>query len=271
MEYYFMTNMLSEADDVSVASIMDTEKMPGAPDGFFCLRMQALTFLTEAVRLCDFHLQKATPGFPKDSSSASKSAKKAAFLSHPASFDRLKFALDRFCDSLPPQHRAPWTRWDEGSDTKVPWMGIRKDTAVLSFLIANAYLTMWNVRALSSENSRALLVAKRIVNVLCLFSPMEMLGGYDVFLIVGWNEVAMILLREVKRLQLTGQYDAALPIQADLNIVLTALRAWAGFAVSTDHEGVDVAAVNTKILDRLLAMTPAEWLEAIEESDRRYE
>ncbi|ODN85680.1 hypothetical protein L198_07509 [Cryptococcus wingfieldii CBS 7118] len=97
----------------------------------------------------------------------------------------------------------------------------------------------------------------------------------------------MILLRASKRLQLLGDFSAASVIEADLDIVTTALNDWAATSFSTSDnnavdqisnndpvknyidKGPDVAALNGQMLDKLRGLGLDEWLIAFEGSERR--
>jgi hypothetical protein len=90
----------------------------------------------------------------------------------------------------------------------------------------------------------------------------------------------MILLREMKRLQHLGDVigeeesagltsDAA-SLESDLDVVTNAIKHWAGLTDATDYGNtVDIAAINSKTLDALRAMSYDEWYEAFDESRRR--
>jgi hypothetical protein len=174
--------------------------------------MKALTLLSQAVKL-----RNVLPE-PKGSAIGemaipvrSSGTSKAAFVSNPTAFTRLKSSLERYCDQLPASHRPPWKRWDEGTERLQPRIRTGKDTAVLvrlhtqerltwqNFLIGNAYMQLWNVNSLAAENSEAVLVARRIVDFVCTYSgldvsetlarpvfdsfALQMTGGYDTFII----------------------------------------------------------------------------------------
>jgi hypothetical protein len=59
-------------------------------------------------------------------------------------------------------------------------------------------------------------------------------------------------------------------IEVDLDIVTNTIKAWAGTTLNRVHDAIDIAAINTKMLADLRALPIEEWIEAFEESSRRY-
>jgi hypothetical protein len=49
--------------------------------------------------------------------------------------------------------------------------------------MGNAYLTLWNIRSLSSDNRTALLIARRAAAVIGVYIEETLLRGYDAFII----------------------------------------------------------------------------------------
>lgn len=56
----------------------------------------------------------------------------------------------------------------------------------------------------------------------------------------------------------------------DLDIVTNSIKAWAGASLNRVHEGIDIAAINIHMLENLRGLPLEEWVEAFEESSRRY-
>lgn len=300
--------LVSTKDDVTMNTVIDPPLMPPAvPDhSFLVLRLKAVTLLARVHKL-----RQEAPEIPFESPESPGAGRTAhgcsypgsaqpAFVTHPTGFGRMKAALDHFIDNLPDADRPPW-RWDEGNQTTLPRVQLSRETCVLHFLIGNAYMQLWNIRALDAENAVALLVARRLVNVMFLYQTEPMSTGYDIFMITIWNEVAMVLVREVKRLQYLGMDDRAAEIDADLGVAINALKKWGDVDIAvkqkegkqppkvtgdhdilglmgespnpsgvTDLDGADIAAINGKMLEQLRMMSKEDWGEAMAESRRRY-
>lgn len=268
--------IVSDKDDVPISSVFGATPPPYSSDSsFVILRLKAVTFLARVLKLRqdkpEIESPLAAPVTPEPHGCSYPGSPFPAYVTHPQGFARLKSGLDRFVDSLPENHRPPW-QWDseDDSDLMLPRVPIYRDTSVLHFLIGNAYLQLWNVRALDAENHRAILIARRLVNVMYLFQTEPLTTGYDIFMITIWNEVAMILLREAKRLQYIGEREKAGQIDADLGVAIMALKKWGDVDLANEHDGADIAAMNGKMLDQLRAMSEQDWAEAVAESQRRY-
>ncbi|RXK35338.1 hypothetical protein M231_07410 [Tremella mesenterica] len=261
---HYTLGLVSIQDDVPISSILADPPTPGRPDdNYHLIRLKAMTFQLEAARL-----RRVKPEVFNEAimSQARGLESRATHMTHPESHGRLRHCLEVFCDHLPPAFRCPWSQWDEeGSETALPRMAMSRQAAIISVLIGDAYLQLWNVKLLDAENTRALFVARRLVSVICLFTGESLTSGFDLFIITIWNEVAMILLREVKRLQTLGDHAGAEVIDADLDVVIDGLKRWASHAISKDHESVDIAAVNTKMLDRLRQIPLDEWRQAFDD------
>jgi hypothetical protein len=267
--------LVSTIDDQSIDTVLDPPPGPSKQDNqFIVLRIKAVTLLARVLRMRqekpEVTIPAPSPGSPTTSTVGSyPGSALPPFATHPSGFARIKTALDRFCDALPPEHSAPW-RWDEGEDMTLPRVSLTRESSVLHFLLGNAYMQLWNVRALDADNAVAILVARRLVNVMYLFQTEPMSTGYDIFMITIWNEVAMVLVREVKRLQHLGQDERASQIDADLGVAISALKKWGDVDISTEHDGADIAAINGKMLEQLRLMSKEDWAEAMAESRRRY-
>jgi len=267
--------MVSTIDDQSIESVLNPPPGPPRTDtSFFVLRIKAVTLLARVLRMRqerpEVTLPTAAPESPSTGPIGSyPGSALPPFATHPTGFARIKAALDHYCDNLPPEHRAPW-RWDEGDDLTLPRISLTRESSVLHFLMGNAYMQLWNVRALDADNAVAILVARRLVNVMYLFQTEPMSTGYDIFMITIWNEVAMVLVRETKRLQHLGEDERAAQIDADLGVAIAALKKWGDVDISTEHDGADIAAINGKMLEQLRLMSKEDWAEAMAESRRRY-
>jgi len=261
--------MVSHQDDIRIDSVFEAAATSQpSHESFHVLRIKALTLLAECAKL---RRQRPEVGQSPPRGGGLPTLSTASFVSNPHRFSQLKAALDQFVRQLPHEYRVPWEQWDEG-DEVLPHGSprVRSDGIGIHFLVGNAYLQLWNIRSLRDENSKAVLVARRMANLIPYFQPPAASSGYDVFLITVWNDVAMILLREVKRLLLMGNPFESAGIDVDLDVVTNAIRVWASRAIVGDHEGIDVAAINTKMFARLRALSLDEWVEAFEESSRRY-
>lgn len=131
---------VTTADDIRLTDVLEPvgKAHHTRQTDFHALRLKALTLLAAAGRLRDL---------PPENNEGQSSAvvlsdprsvmtyggtSRAAFESAPNAFNKLKGALDRFCDELPRHYAAPWRRWDEESDEHFPpRFQLRKDTAVL--------------------------------------------------------------------------------------------------------------------------------------------
>jgi hypothetical protein len=268
-------NLVSSIDDQSVDTVLDPPTGAHNDTSFLVLRIKALTLLARVLKMRQERPEVKLPAPSPESPTAGvgngsyPGSALPPFATHPTGFARIKAALDHYCDALPEEHRAPW-RWDEGEDLTLPRVSITRESSVLHFLLGNAYMQLWNVRALDADNAVAILVARRLVNVMYLFQTEPMSTGYDIFMITIWNEVAMVLVRETKRLQHLGHDDRAAKIDADLGVAIAALKKWGDVDISTEHDGADIAAINGKMLEQLRLMSIEDWAEAMAESRRRY-
>lgn len=269
--------LVNAQDDVSVGSVLDPHDSPvGCDNSFVVLRLKATTLLARVLKLRQERPEATIPEMSTPESIHSgphvcsyPGSSLPPFATHPTGFAKTKAALDHFVDHLPDEHRPPW-RWDEGEDLTLPRMAITRETSVLHFLIGNAYMQLWNVRTLDSDNVVALLVARRLVNVMYLYQTEPMSTGYDIFMITIWNEVAMVLVREAKRLEALGETEQAARVDSDLGVAIAAMKKWGDVDISTEHDGSDIAAINGKMLDQLRLMSQADWAEAMGESRKRY-
>lgn len=269
--------IVSSIDDQSVDTVLDPPTGPPRTDtSFMVLRIKAVTLLARVLKLRQERPEvslpvNAAPDSPLTGPHVGSYPGSAlpSFATHPTGFAKTKRALDHYCDTLPEEHKAPW-RWDEGDVMTLPRVAISRESSVLHFLLGNAYMQLWNVRALDADNAVAILVARRLVNVMYLFQTEPMSTGYDIFMITIWNEVAMVLVREVKRLQHLGEPERAAEIDSDLGVAIAALKKWGDVDISTEHDGADIAAINGKMLEQLRLMSQEDWSEAMAESRRRY-
>ncbi|BEI80560.1 hypothetical protein CcaverHIS002_0110890 [Cutaneotrichosporon cavernicola] len=268
--------IVSEKDDIPISSVFDATPYPYSSDtSFMVLRIKAVTFLSRVLKLRqdkpELEQPQVAPATPEPHGCSYPGSPFPAHITHPKGFASLKAGMDRFIASLPEQMQPPW-QWDseDDSDLGLPRVQMGRDTSILHFLIGNAYMQLWNVRALDAENTIAILIARRLVNVMYLFQTDPLSTGYDIFMITIWNEVAMILLREAKRLQYVGDAKKAALIDADLDVAITALKKWGDVDLANEHDGADIAAMNGKMLDQLRAMSEQDWAESIAESQRRY-
>ncbi|GMK57591.1 hypothetical protein CspeluHIS016_0404250 [Cutaneotrichosporon spelunceum] len=268
--------IVSDKDDIPISSVFAATPSPYSSDmSFMVLRIKAVTFLSRVLKLRqdkpELEQPQVAPATPEPHGCSYPGSPFPAHITHPQGFANLKAGMDRFIASLPEHMQPPW-QWDseDDRDLSLPRVQMGRDTSILHFLIGNAYMQLWNVRALDAENTIALLIARRLVNVMCLFQTDPLSTGYDIFMITIWNEVAMILLREAKRLQYVGEVKKAALIDADLDVAITALKKWGDVDLANEHDGADIAAMNGKMLDQLRAMSEQDWAEAIAESQRRY-
>jgi hypothetical protein len=161
-------------DDVTISSVLDAIDHT-TDNSFLVLRMQALSLLLKAVQLSDKKPEVNQPSINVSTMPFSHT--------HPLAFGAIKRALDFFYDNLPADRKATWARWDAGNERSLPRQGMRRDTAVLHFIIGNAYLQIHSIQSLHSENPVALTVARRLVTVIYIFQNQQMSSGYDVFIL----------------------------------------------------------------------------------------
>lgn len=266
--------IVSSKDDVPISSVFEATPPPFPADSsFLVLRIKALTFLARVLKLRQEKNEVNPPAEKHEAAAAHvcsyPGSVHPAYVTHPTGFARVKNGLDHFVETLPAEHKPPW-KWDEGEDVTLPRVQLARETSVLHFLTGNSYMQLWNVRALDAENTVAILIARRLVNVMYMFQTEPMSSGYDIFIITIWNEVAMVLVREAKRLQFLGETARAAAIDADLGVAIAALKKWGDVDVANEHDGADIAAINGKMLDQLRAMGQEDWAEAVAESQRRF-
>lgn len=268
--------LVSTVDDLSIDSVLDPKDNPrGLDNSFIVLRMKALTLLARVLKLRQERPEVAMPDMSPEPVASGPhvcsypGSSLPPYATHPTGFAKVKAALDYYVDHLPDEHRPPW-RWDEGDDVMLPRVALSRESSVLHFLVGNAYMQLWNMRALDSDNSVALLVARRLVNVMYLYQTEPLSTGYDIFIITIWNEVAMVLVREMKRLQHVGETDRAHLVDGDLSVAIAAMKKWGDVDIAAEHDGKDIAVINGKMLEQLRLMSQEDWAEAIQESRRRY-
>ncbi|TXT10714.1 hypothetical protein VHUM_02219 [Vanrija humicola] len=272
--FEYELGLVSIQDDISLQSLLDPPPSGlarSADSSFIVLRMKALTLLARVLKLRQERPEVDSPPSPSAGppTCSYPGSPAPAFATHPAGFVRIKRALDNYAAQLPQEHKAPW-QWDEGENMTMPRVAISRESSVLHFLLGNAYMQLWNVRALDADNSVALLVARRLVNVMYLFQTEPMSTGYDIFMITIWNEVAMVLVREVKRLSHIGERARAAEVDSDLGVAIAAMKKWGDVDISNQHDGSDIAAINGKMLEQLRLMSEEDWAEAMAESSRRF-
>lgn len=272
--FEYELGLVSIQDDISLQSLLDpppTGHSRSADSSFIVLRMKALTLLARVLKLRQERPEVDSPPSPSAGppTCSYPGSPAPAFATHPAGFVRIKRALDNYAAQLPQEHKAPW-QWDEGDNMMMPRVAISRESSVLHFLLGNAYMQLWNVRSLDADNAVALLVARRLVNVMYLFQTEPMSTGYDIFMITIWNEVAMVLVREVKRLSHIGERARAAEVDSDLGVAIAAMKKWGDVDISNQHDGSDIAAINGKMLEQLRLMSEEDWAEAMVESSRRF-
>jgi hypothetical protein len=156
---------VTPADDVPLSSIFDPTVPGKAHNSFRVIRLQALALLNRAIAIRRIPVVvDPSPWDPR--------------------FAQVKAALDRFCDNLPPTFRSPWPRWDDGADMSMPRVAVAREASVVvssfprtgltqQFLVGNAYLQLWNVNSLEDPNIKAVFIARRVVNLILLFSSQK--------------------------------------------------------------------------------------------------
>jgi hypothetical protein len=150
---------------VPLSSIFDPSVPGKAHNSFKVIRLQALALLNRAIAIRRIPVViDPSPWDPR--------------------FAQLKAALDRFCDNLPTTFRSPWPRWDDGADMPMPRVAVGREAAVVvsssartaltqQFLLGNAYLQLGNVNSLEDPNVKAVSIARRVVNLILLFSSQK--------------------------------------------------------------------------------------------------
>ena len=135
-----MQGMTSTKDDVTLSQLVapslsvDFLHAP-ATDNFLALRIKGITLLSMIVALCAAPPEEGTNGPSSVTNPGTRPhiiGSKFSGDSHPKAFARLKLALDRFCEYLPPFYQFPWRKWDEGEIEPISLaFSLRKDKAVL--------------------------------------------------------------------------------------------------------------------------------------------
>jgi hypothetical protein len=145
---------VTPADDVPLSSIFDPTVPGKAHNSFRVIRLQALALLNRAIAIRRIPVVvDPSPWDPR--------------------FAQVKAALDRFCDNLPPTFRSPWPRWDVAREASVVVSSFPRTGLTQQFLVGNAYLQLWNVNSLEDPNIKAVFIARRVVNLILLFSSQK--------------------------------------------------------------------------------------------------
>ena len=93
------------------------------------------------------------------------------------------------------------------------------------------------------------------------------------FFILIWNDIAMVLLREMKRIEFGGTSspeDDPAGVAADFDLVLEAIKSWSLLNVKSKHGTADIAAINWQMLDAFKPMSQETWLGAAQEAMERF-
>lgn len=133
--------MVSAIDDVRLYALFDPLPKFNRPvyADFLPLRMKAITIFSEAMRLRHLppeHQPSGDAGNPSSPGPFTPTqiyyGARSVLDNTPCAFQRIKSALDRYCEELPVGHRPPWSKWDEGEfSTTMPRFRARKETSVL--------------------------------------------------------------------------------------------------------------------------------------------
>lgn len=129
--------MVSAVDDVRLSMIFDSNQNFARPvyTDFLPQRMKAITIFAEAMRLRYLPPEQGahnglhpSPNYLKQIETGCRSNLENA----PCAFERVKSALDRFCEELPVGFRPPWAKWDEGEiDGTIVRIRTRREISVL--------------------------------------------------------------------------------------------------------------------------------------------
>ncbi|KAK8849759.1 hypothetical protein IAR55_005094 [Kwoniella newhampshirensis] len=148
---------------------------------------------------------------------------KCAKIRTPKAYEEVKQALLRIEDDLPVEWRTNWTVWD-GKLQDWHFTGGKKDLITLHFVLGCAWMFMEDVFAFNAENTISVNIAMRLTATVRFVSAEVMTSELDVFIAMTWSFVSKILIREMKRLHSVGNPLAAKDIEADIDVLVQALR-----------------------------------------------
>ncbi|ORX34450.1 hypothetical protein BD324DRAFT_635980 [Kockovaella imperatae] len=277
----YALHLVTAKDDVTLMAALRAPSpsrpiVPGHDSWYICA-IKSWGFMEKVFRLRDSPPElPIVPPPSVDLITPGRIASGAASIqaSCPKAFTELKAAMDYFCDTLPLQFSLPWHRWEGNEPFHQPQQPLPDLVSKIWFLIGFTYLHLFNVRTLAERNDDAVRVARRLVKlVLGSLSICETWRGYDMFFIIIWNDLAMTLLRELKRIEFAGnakETDDAHGIEADFDLVMGAIKEWSLLNVKTKHGDADIAAINWRMLDTFKPMPKEMWLEAAQEAMERF-
>ncbi|KAL7423900.1 hypothetical protein Q5752_001485 [Cryptotrichosporon argae] len=145
----------------------------------------------------------------------------------PHAYAQVHSALVRFEDDLPPERRTDWAAWDGRAQAWQAGADAGKsDVYAVHFVIGCAWMFLFDIWAFNAPNTQAVNVARRLAFAarLVVNNPNPVSTPLDVFVSMCWTFIVKILIREAKRLQALGDAAAAGPIEAEIEVVVQALR-----------------------------------------------
>ncbi|WVR07980.1 hypothetical protein IAU60_005023 [Kwoniella sp. DSM 27419] len=145
----------------------------------------------------------------------------------PKAYEEVKQALLRIEADLAPEWRVNWFVWD-GKLQDWHFKGKpRKELVTLDsqhFVLGCAWMFLFDVFSFNAENTDAVHVAQRLTATVKQLSQTAMTTDLDVFIAMTWTFISKILIREMKRLHLVGDHAGATVIEAEVQILIDALR-----------------------------------------------
>lgn len=118
--------LTNETDTLSLPSIVNpTRGIYHRDNSFMVLRLKALTLLGRAMKLRRLFAEDGEPIPKLDGSHL------CAQVRTPRAFDKLKFALDHYMESLPGERRPPWNTWDAEDDCGTLQNAMQWETGIL--------------------------------------------------------------------------------------------------------------------------------------------
>ncbi|WWD17595.1 hypothetical protein CI109_102036 [Kwoniella shandongensis] len=153
-----------------------------------------------------------------------KGSMQTARIRTPKAYAQIKDALERLEGDLIPELRTDWYTWD-GVTPK--WFALStngKDLYNLHFSIGCSWMFLFDVPSFSSPNTLAVGCARRMVCAVARATEVINGSDMDVFTIMTWSYICQLLKREVKRLHALGDFRTAASIEADSEVVVSAMK-----------------------------------------------
>ncbi|EIW71404.1 hypothetical protein TREMEDRAFT_60335 [Tremella mesenterica DSM 1558] len=253
--------LVNKDDDKTVSELFEPSEGPlphYADSTFYILRLRAIALLEKSSKLMylkpepglqertrdgscsvspmggideylsfqEYNASQATDTHPCEDGknpSGSQGWTRCARIRTPKAYEEIRLALLRIENDLPPERRTNWEKWD-GKVQDWHYSPSKKDVASMHFVLGCAWMFLWDIYSFNAENHLAVGVARRLTCTIRRISAETMRADFDVFIVMTWSFVVKILIRESKRLHHLGQTEAAAPIDADIECIISALK-----------------------------------------------